>query len=428
MELRAGCASFPITPPIPAIMGGYAARQGPADGVHDHLWARAIVIEAGETKAALVVADILAAPRSLVRDVRDRAGPILRLDPERIVVAATHTHSGPGIPPYPPEPDPVYWPWLSAALASALAMADRDLEPVRLGWGTASAAGLGGNRRDPEESVDDTATGLVLWRNDGISKGLLLGHACHPTVLGPDNRLLSADFPGAALEVLQRALGPGTWTCFAQGAAGDISCRFTRRGQTFAEVRRLGSILAGAGIDVMARAEPRDGLPLAVGSRTVVLPMRELPPPEAIRARVEEAEALVRDLQANPTDSGSLRLAQSVVEGSVAESLHAERWDELEHEAEIVAIRLGDAALVAVPGELFESVGRAIRERSPFAPTLIVGYANGYIGYVPDRGAYDSGGYEAVVTWLDRAAAETLVDEAAKLLSDLAEVGAGVGR
>lgn len=418
MELRAGCASFPITPLIPGVMGGYVAREGPSRGVHDYLWARAIAFESEGTRLGIVVGDLLAVPRDLAEAVRRAAGDV---DPpfDHVVVAATHTHSGPGIPPFPSEGDPVYLGWLPRAMAGALAMAERDLEPVTVGWGAARAEGLGANRRDPAIPSDPEVACLCLWRTDGSLKGTMLGHACHPTVLGPANQLISADFPGAGLAIMGTALGPGVWTCYAQGAAGDVSCRFTRRGQTFDEVRRLGTILAGAGLLATARAEPAAGLPLAAGVRSVVLPMRDLPPAEVSVGRLEEARAKVAELEQAGAGAGAIRLAQSVVEGSVAEANLAGEWDRLEHEAELTAVRLGDAAILAVPGELFGSVGRAIRDRSPFAITLLVGYADGYIGYVPDREAYESGGYEALVTWLDPGAGEVLVDEAAKLLSDL---------
>jgi hypothetical protein len=233
--------------------------------------------------------------------------------------------------------------------------------------------------------------------------------------------LISPDFPGSALDVLRDELGRWVWTAYAQGAAGDVSSRFTRRAQSIDEVRRLGALVAEAALVAAEKAEAAEGEPLAVRSRSVALPMRTFPPPEETEARLREATAGAEDLARSGTEPGRLRLAQSLVEGCVAERLLADRRALLETVAEVTAIRIGDAAIVAAPGELFTSVGEAIRQRSPFAHTMVVGYAGGHVGYVPDREAYESGGYEALVTWLEPGAAEMLVETAADVLADVAE-------
>jgi neutral ceramidase len=420
MAFRAGFASLPVTPPVPGPMGGYLAREGPSEGVHDDLWARAVVLESAGVKAGLVLADLVAAPRTLVDEVRREAAPRLGVSPENVVVAATHTHSGPAVPPFPPAADPHYVSWVADTMADALSKADGDLSPARAGWAEAAAEGMAANRRDPELPVDPSVRSIALWGEDGSLRGLLLNYACHPTVLGPSNRRISADFPGAATEALRASLGDGVWAAYAQGAAGDVSCRFTRRGQTFEEVSRLGTIVGEAGLEGVDRAKSLADEPLLVASRSVSLPARSFPPREETRARLEDARRRAEEVARSGAEPASLRLAESLVEGYTAELLIGERREVLETEAEVTAIRLGDAALVALPGEPFTSVGRAIRERSPMQHTMVLGYSGGYIGYVPDRQAYASGGYEALVSWLEPTAADLLVDAAAGLLAELA--------
>lgn len=421
MGFRAGFAAHPVTPPVPGPMGGYLAREGPSVGVHDDVWARAAVFESNGVKAGIVVADIVCAPRVLVDDVRREAAPALGVPEQQVIVAATHTHSGPAIPPFLPEPDQAYVSWLAGSMAESVVKADRGLSPARIGWGTTPADGVAANRRDPDLPADPTVRDLIVWGEDGNARGVILNYACHPTVLGLSNRMISADFPGAALEVLGQALGDGVWIAYAQGAAGDVSCRFTRRGQTFDEVRRLGSIVAQAGLTAAGQAEPVRAEPLLVGSRSVSLPRRSFPPREETESRLEEARARVEEQVRSGAEPGTVRLAESMVEAYTAELLLAERLDVLETEAEVTAVRLGDVALVTAPGELFTSVGQAIRERSPFRETMVIGYADGHVGYVPDREAYEAGGYESLVSWLEPAAADLLADAAADVLVDLKE-------
>jgi hypothetical protein len=404
-------------------MGGYMAREGPSEGVHDEVWARAAVFEANGVKAGIVVADILCAPRVLVEKVRREAAPALGVPEHHVIVAATHTHSGPAVPPFMPQADQTYISWLAGAMAECLVKADRGLSPARLGWGTAPADGVAANRRDPDLPADPTVRDLMAWGEDGSIRGVIVNFACHPTVLGWSNRMISADFPGEAMEVLGKTLGDGVWTIYAQGAAGDVSCRFTRRGQTFDEVRRLGSLVADAGRTAASQAEPVGAEPLRVGARSVSLPSRAFPRREETEAQLEKARARVKDQTRSGADPGVLRLAESMVEGYTAELMLADRLDDLETEAEIAAIGLGDVAIVAAPGELFTSVGRAILERSPFRETMVVGYAGGHVGYVPDREAYEARGYESLVSWLEPEAAHLLVDAAAGVLMDLKEKG-----
>lgn len=93
--MRAGCHVGVITPPIPCEMGGYAARTGPAEGVHDDLYVRSLVLEDGGTRLGLITCDLLNLDRALVEQVRKRVSEATGIAPQAIMMAASHTHSGP---------------------------------------------------------------------------------------------------------------------------------------------------------------------------------------------------------------------------------------------------------------------------------------------------------------------------------------------
>jgi len=85
-------------------------------------------------------------------------------------------------------------------------------------------------------------------------------------------------------------------------------------------------------------------------------------------------------------------------------------------------IRLGDLALVGIPGELFARLGLEIRRRSPFRHTCIIGLANAYLGYIPDRKAYADGGYQTWAAWqsaMEVGTGEAIVDKAVAMLDEL---------
>lgn len=422
-----GCHAGVITPPLPVPMGGYGARSGPAEGVHDDLFVRTLVFQDGPSSFVLMTADLLAFSRDLTARVRAAVTAATEIPPERVMVAASHTHAGPTIGGslFGPPPE-AYLHWLPAALAGSAYQAARRLGPVELAAATGQVSGLGTNRTDPALPLDDSARLLAAAAPDGRLQAVLLQYACHPTVLGPEHRLISADWPGAAVGGLGRFLGPGPWVGFVQGAAGDVSTRFLRRRQDFAEAERLGSLLAAAAVALLAGVRyvpPPEGT-LAVASRTVRLEPRPLPDPAEAARRVDAAGNRLQAALAAGAAHGAVRLAQTALEGARVEALLAAGGADLEYDCEVQAVRLApDIALVGVAGELFSALGRDICARSPFAHTLVCGYAGGLAGYLPDRAAFARGGYEASSAHTAAGSGEQLAEVAHELLIRLAKAG-----
>lgn len=425
--MRAGHHCDLITPPIPCGLGGYAARTGPAEGVHDPLFVRSLVLEAEGQRLGIITCDILHLERPLVEDVRARVAALTGIPPERVMLLASHTHSGPspspasGIP-APPE----YMAWLSLQLAGSLLQATRRLAPVEPAWAVEPVAGLGKNRTDPDLPFDPTLR-LLAFLEEGRPKAVLLNYGCHPTVMGPENLLITADWPGAAVAALQRALGGGAWVGFAQGCAGDVSARFTRREQSFAEVERHGRLLAGAALSALGRLVPSGPVRrLGVRSRVVRLEPRPVPPPAEAARQVEAARARLAELEAAGAPHAEIRVAQTALQGAEITLRYATQGVHAALDCEVQALAIGDVALVSMAGEPFSALGRAIQARSPFAATLVAGYGNGYCGYLPDRDAFNRGGYEALSAPSAPGSGERLVEVALELLDELhAEVTGG---
>ncbi len=95
--LQAGVAKVDITPPVGTPMGGFAARPSASQGVHDPLCAKALALASGDKKAILIAADILSIPKSIVDKVRESVQTLTNVDKEGIMIAGTHTHSGPDV-------------------------------------------------------------------------------------------------------------------------------------------------------------------------------------------------------------------------------------------------------------------------------------------------------------------------------------------
>lgn len=425
--MRLGVATVNITPQVPIAMGGYGARAGKAVGVHDPLTARALVLEDESVRTALVVADLLMLSRAKAEAVQAKAATLTGIPAGQIIVAATHTHSGPVVEAHPGiggEADPAYAAWVEEALAGAVYQASLDAEEVWAAWGSGEVEGVGSGRRSAAGASDPQPLAVLSFcRPGGERKAVLVNYQSHPTVMGADNLLVSADLAGAGREVLQRVLGPDVFLAFVNGACGDISTRFTRRSQTFGELERLGGLLAVAAADVVLRLEPR-ALPagsLKVGAEPVNLPLRALPSRDEAKAQLARMQNRWEAVRDDPRlSSAEKRVALTALEGAQVQAMLIEYGGRYDGQATLVGWRLGAAGLVTIPGELFSSLGGLIRRESGLAATLVTGYSGGHAGYIPDREAFRDGGYEAMSSPLAAEAGEVLAGAAVGLLRRLA--------
>lgn len=435
--LRAGVAKEVITPPIGTPLAGYAFEKKASIGIHDELYARAIVLEQGTTRAALVVCDVLGFERPTVQKIRTIVEQNTGIPHQNVVVAATHTHSGPvGLFEFAEHKhvfslvsgaytgdkfDQSLVEILTRKIAGAVTNATHHMQEVQVGTLSGTVEDIGKNRRDPAYVNDPDVPVTVLEGADG-PVSILYSYACHPTVLHQDNRLISADFPGFSnlqLEKLSTAL-----PIFMTGAAGDISTRYTRRETTFREVARLGSILASETFKVANKIVPHEVSCLSVQSKIVPLPVRELPSPKEAHNRLNRAKARLTELRTQHASPAELKSAETHVEGAQAtiNLLEKSRITELEHiDIEMQLLQIGDAAILTIPGELFVQPGKDIKAyaRSKGFSLHICCYANGKIGYIPTEEVFKEGGYEAGVAIVGARTVSMIVKTAHDLLGNL---------
>ena len=205
---------------------------------------------------------------------------------------------------------------------------------------------------------------------------LALNYSCHATVLGPENRLVSADFPGVACSALERVYGGDCVVLFLQGFCGDLNPRWKR---SFEAVERTGRVLAGA--TLFAAEKPHGGSPwasLKVLAKKVDLPLAPLPSREEIESALNSEIGWFR--------GWAEEALKALDEGrKLPESVGAELW---------AAKVTENLAILAVPGEVFSQIGLEVKRESPFEFTMTVGYANGLLGYIPTPEAFEEGGYE----------------------------------
>ena len=402
--LLAAAVEVDITPPVGAGFDGYSARQGNSIGVHDPLLAQLLLLRSGDQGAVLISMDLLGVGLDLTGRVRAGIERAVGVPGRCVMLACTHTHSGAAgfLPPSPGihrQPDEELQDVTVRKLVGAAIWAQQTLQPARLGLGRGRVEGLGRNRNDPEKGLADHEV-LVLRVDDreGIPLCVMMNYGCHPTVLGYQNLLFSADFPGAARATL-RCIYPKTVCMYSNGASGDVSTRFTRRDQSFAEVERMGRMLGGEVLKVMQSIATHDSSALGGELGEVQLKFRPFPSAEAAQREVVRLRAELENLKATGAAHGDIRRAHTRVEGAEGQALMSEELaGQTQRISQVQLLRVGDLALLGLPGEPFSRTVLEIKQQSPCPWTAVVSYANEDAGYFPDAVSIADGTYEALIS------------------------------
>ncbi len=430
--LKAGWSKAVITPEVGARLTGFSAREGVSVGVHDELYARTLVFESEQRTIALVSVEVLALDDGFIAAVKQAVSRRTRIPVSNILIACTHTHAGPVTieASFNPEEtvDAAYMRRLSAAIEQSVDEAWQGREAATAGWGVTQVAGVGVNRRDPQNGYVDKAAGVLkVCDMAGAVRAVLIHYACHPTVLGPDNQLVTGDFPSFALQEVERSTGG--FAMFFNGAQGDVSMGHSSElsaigviapGRTFERAAELGQRLAAAVLDEVPRIATAE-IALDAASIRVELPLKSYPPAEemarASRVAVERLATLAgRDAADTELRRAKMDVLYTSIEEILAEANRSCRGGPVP--VELQGVRAGEMALIGVPAEAFAEVGQRMKQAGG-SKILVVGLANGYLGYVPCRQAYGEGGYEVVSSRFTADAEDVLANAVEGLASSM---------
>jgi hypothetical protein len=296
-QLQAGFAEVDITPPLHLRLAGKFFPR-PIQGVLDPLFAHAMVLESGATRAVLISCDLLTCPGRLVEEVRNDVQEELGIPASHIAVFATHTHTGPytqaifGDP-----PDAGYLLALRRKIAQCVRLAGDRMEPCEMGLASTFEHNISFNRRyvmtdglvrtHPHRGSDelshaegpiDPEVGVMCFRQDnGLTAGYFVNFACHPNVVGGNQ--VSADFPGALSRALKRQSGEACVALFGNGASGNV-CQIDvinpdKEVSGYAWSERMGEILANDVADILPKKEFAATAILEVASRRISIPRRD---------------------------------------------------------------------------------------------------------------------------------------------------------
>lgn len=439
MSLQAAFATRNITPTQPLFLVGYPHVERTSTGVHDPLLAVALHLQDGADALMMLAVDILFIDPQTAREVRAEVARRTGVPANRILISCTHTHSGPYTidmlsfqsDPVVPLPDPEYMALFKQALIEAACESASKLEPAEIAVTTAQIQGIGGNRVSLD-GPQDAELGLLVIRSrsDRSLLGLSITYAMHPTVLHEDSTLISGDFPGLARMALVGAFATPPAILYHMGTAGNQSPRNFVRANTFAEAQRLGEILAHtvqARINALQDADYQQNTVLAGATARVDLPRRRFPDVQEAAANLARCRATYQQLQQGGAGHGPMRTAECAVFGAeeavfLAQCQANGKLDRVLADylpAEIIALRLGDTAIVGLPGEIFVEYGLEIKRRL-HRQAIVISLANGDLqGYIVTPEAVVQGTYEANNSLFSAQAGTVLCEAAVALANSL---------
>ena len=450
-----------VTPPAGTPLAGYGARgDAVATGCHDPLeaglfWLHddTLTHDTGTddtgtddtgtddtgTDVVWVALDVVGVDVELTRAVSAAVAGALGRPGAVVLLCASHTHSSAAYWFHRPAGPAAFGAEDRAAsaplrarlvdrIAAAAAELPQRLAPVRLLAAEGPVHGVGANRHRPDGPHDPSVGVLAAVDGAGAAVGVLVNYASHPTVLGHDNLRWSADWPGAtrralagALHELRRSGAEPPPVLFLQGAAGDASARFVRRAQSFDEADRLGGLLAAQSLTALLDGATEVQGPIAVRRGSVTLPSKPSLPPEVAREHEEQARLAWESVRrTDPDGSPAERLARTRYEGAWVDRAMAETPLPATFELPLTVVAIGRHAWVHLPVELFTTFGLRIRAEAPFEATRVVGYTNGYFGYVADAAAHRDSAYEAGVSFFGAEAGDRLCAAAIELAQEAA--------
>lgn len=428
--LKGGCAKVDITPPVGVWLSGYGGRDKPSDDVNDELYARALVLDNGSDRVAVISVDLLWVPLDITNQIRLILKDKIGIPKRNVMICATHTHFGPKIyseSKMGPEDsdntvDTSYVQTLVKKIADSAFLAHKRMEDVKIGAVKGDIPEIVFNRRPtradgsvqttftlplevtatrkiqrssdgsvcvtftfpPEEPaltfgpVDPAAWVLKVENADGQIIGSMVNYACH-AVSGSSFAdwfySISAEYPGVTTRVVEQV--EGGVCLFTSGTAGDIVP--LRRGKK--PRYEIGRALAGEAIRRLQFVQTSGDIDIAAIKQEITLPIRQDLSPDRIMDADKNKKSITTEIQ---------------------------------------VLRLGDIYILGLPGEILVEIGLEIKKKAGLENLIIAELSNDTIGYVCHSQAYEHGGYEVVSgTNLAKGAGEIIINRALDLLNKM---------
>jgi hypothetical protein len=433
---------FPIS-----VNGGMHDRL--ADSARDPLHARALVLDDGATRVAIVVCDSCMIPREIMDETKARASESTGIPTTHMLISATHTHEAPTVTGvFQSDPDRDYQAFLTDRIAAAIVKANGNLAPAAIGWGVGREPANLFNRRwkmepgtvppnpfggtsdqvlmnpgyqrkgmiEPAGPIDPDVSFVSCQAPDGRPIAFLANYSLH--YIG-DATPLSADYFGAFAVRIAQLLEVGQGDpqfvgILSNGTSGDVN-NVNYAGsapgprEEFSQSRKVADSVAQAAMAALPHVEHHASLTLAAAEEEIELAVRKPSADEVARAR----ETIAGAKEGKLSTLAEVYARETVLLADYPSTVRLK----------LQALRIGDAGICAIPCEVFTEIGLELKAKSPLSPTFTIELANGYNGYLPTPAQHELGGYEtwrARSSYLEESASTRIVETLKVLLARVA--------
>lgn len=391
-----------ITPDFPVKMAGYESRKGYNKGIHDELFSKCVIFDDGNKKVMIIALDLCMLDNIFVYEMKDIIFKLYNFRHEDVIIHTTHTHAGPMTYCFGErtvfgtnsETDK-YMEYLKQQILKSI---EKSLEnsfegKIEIGVGE-TYIGTSRRHKTPRgytigpnltEDIERNLTVLRIKDNKNATRLIIFTCPCHPVVLYPDNESLSADYPGATCRELEKRY-PDSMAVFLQGAGADINPAVLIGGDKYrstfyTDVLITGKILANDVNNILKSNMREFALELKTSLSRINLPLGEY--------KTDFFMELTKGDDERKAMYGKrmLEIAQSDMYRSGCPF-------------QISIVELAkDVRLIGLEGEICNKIGIDIRNIFKQGNTIVLGYTNGSISYIPTPKILSEGGYEAVCAY-----------------------------
>ena len=409
-ELVAGASRVDLTPPMSmnAPLGGYGARMNrPAEGVHDRIFAKAVVLSDGERRFALVTCDMLGLAPPVKQEIIKRLGD--GWTAEQVLILPSHSHSAIemnainpnntfGIPQIGIH-DPELYDFTVNHFVDVIQRAADELQPVVIGTTSRDIPGWNRNRRKDSTLTDNEITITRIDTTDGKPLAALVNFTAHPTMMSEREMMFSGGWPGALQRTMEAAIGEGVTAMYYNGAQGDQTTIGRKTGGNSAWER---SAQYGLELGLLAAEDWKS---------------------------IKTHRDVAFDFHLQPIDLPESSwhpdfMSTGGAEYGLSEEILTELLPKMQpRQTTSGSLRLGDLLIIGIPGEMSAELGLNLKAQAKEitgAPHPVIGgLANEWISYILTAKAYNTGRYEASVSFYGETLGETITQGAITGLQEL---------
>ena len=453
--LQAGFARVNINPPLGIDINGYWVRRN-ASGFLDNLEANALALRNGDKTVVLIAVDNVGIAQIYYDEFRNAVSEKVGLPLDAIFLHCTHTHTGPStmiterdyteqeFPNYKKLSDD-YKEFLLVRCVDVAKLAIVDLKPAKMGYGVGVAPNIAFVRRyrmkdgsvktnpgvlnpdivAPIGQVDERVS-VVRFDREGADTIVLTNMGNHPDTVG--GNLISGDWPTLTRHYVEKALD-NTKCIFFNGMQGDVNHvnvhptkgvfngmfnDFDGCSRGYEHTKYMARVVTGGVLQAFDKVNYVENDELKFMQKTVQIP--------ANKSETDDLELAEKYLQLHKEGKDEESPFKAMMLTTVlAESQRIVRMKSAPDNFPFLlsAISIGDVALIGIPGEPFNAIGRALKETEGYDLVIPCCIVNGYIGYFPMQDSYDEGGYEARSSSFKAGVGEKIIAYGQELLIDM---------